>query len=57
MAPIAPFSWHDMKDTFIRAPWFAMKRRPEQLEPLDSISNRSQAPRAPNKSGSGVTEP
>ncbi|GMA57825.1 hypothetical protein GCM10025858_23280 [Alicyclobacillus sacchari] len=26
MAPVAPFSWSDMKDMFIRAPWFAMKR-------------------------------
>ncbi|EPZ48505.1 spore germination protein, partial [Alicyclobacillus acidoterrestris] len=35
MAPIAPFTWSDMKDTFIRVPWFATRRRPEQLEPID----------------------
>ncbi len=49
MAPIAPFTWSEMKDMFIRAPWFATKRRPEQLEPVDSVSNRSPTPRPPRK--------
>ncbi len=53
MAPIAPFTWSEMKDMFIRAPWFAIKRRPEQLEPVDSVSNRSPTPQPPNKPDSG----
>jgi hypothetical protein len=57
MAPIAPFTWPDMKDMFIRVPWFAMKTRPEQLEPVDRVSNRSRRPRPPNKSHSGGGKP
>ena len=53
MAPIAPFSWQDIKDSFFRAPWFANKRRPGQYETLDSVSNRTPAPRSPNKSHFG----
>jgi spore germination protein KA len=53
LAPIAPFTWPDMKDMFIRVPWFAMKTRPEQLETVDRVSNRSKTPRPPNKSHSG----
>jgi hypothetical protein len=53
MAPIAPFSWQDMKDAFYRAPWFAVKRRPKQYETVDSVSNHSRAPRPPNKSHFG----
>ncbi|MDQ0190721.1 spore germination protein [Alicyclobacillus cycloheptanicus] len=48
MAPIAPFTWSDMKDMFIRVPWFATRQRPDQLEPIDRVSNRTPAPRAPN---------
>lgn len=25
MAPIAPFNWPEMKDTFFRAPWWVLK--------------------------------
>jgi Bacillus/Clostridium GerA spore germination protein len=57
MAPIAPFTWPDMKDMFIRVPWFAMKTRPEHLETVDRVSNRSRAPRPPNKSHAGEGEP
>jgi spore germination protein KA len=56
MAPIAPFTWPDMKDMFIRVPWFVMKTRPEQLETVDRVSNRSRAPRSPSKSHSGGDE-
>ncbi|MNC75937.1 Spore germination protein XA [compost metagenome] len=28
LAPVAPFKWKDIKDTFIRAPWKLMKNRP-----------------------------
>lgn len=44
MAPGAPFEWADMKDMFIRAPWFAMRRRPKHLEPIDSVNNRTPVP-------------
>lgn len=27
MAPVTPFRWKDMKDIFIRAPWWAMGKR------------------------------
>ena len=37
MAPIAPFSWQDIKDSFFRAPWFANTKRPGQYETLDSV--------------------
>jgi len=29
--PFAPFDPSEMKDTFIRAPWWAMTRRPVQM--------------------------
>lgn len=45
MAPVAPFSWSDMKDMFIRAPWFAMKRRPEHMETVNETSNRTPLPK------------
>ncbi|MCL6632807.1 MAG: spore germination protein [Alicyclobacillus herbarius] len=53
MAPIAPLTWSDMKDMFIRAPWFETRRRPNQLEPINRVSNRSPTPRPPRKSPSG----
>jgi hypothetical protein len=46
MGPIAPFNLSDMHDMFIRAPWYAMTRRPQQLETLDPVSNRSRSPRS-----------
>ncbi|WP_281178174.1 spore germination protein [Alicyclobacillus shizuokensis] len=36
MSPLAPTVWSDMKDTVVRAPWWAMRQRPRQFEPLDS---------------------
>jgi hypothetical protein len=44
MAPLAPFSWPEMRDTFLRAPWWAMNRRPQIYEPVDSVRNRSPMP-------------
>ncbi|WP_299832596.1 spore germination protein [uncultured Metabacillus sp.] len=31
LAPIAPFNFNDLKDLFIRAPWWKMDERPEQV--------------------------
>jgi hypothetical protein len=53
MAPIAPFTWQDIKDSFFRAPWFANRKRPGQYETVDTVSNRTPAPRPPNKSHFG----
>lgn len=44
MAPIAPFSGGEMRDTFIRAPWWAMSRRPTFYEPIDIQRNRTPVP-------------
>ncbi|MDI3327878.1 MAG: spore germination protein [Alicyclobacillaceae bacterium] len=35
MSPIAPFLWADLKDAFNRPPWWQMRKRPQNLEPLD----------------------
>lgn len=56
MAPIAPFSWSDMKDMFIRAPWFAMKRRPTHLETVNEVSNRTPVPKQKKASGWDLSE-
>ncbi|GMA50350.1 hypothetical protein GCM10025857_17070 [Alicyclobacillus contaminans] len=53
MAPIAPFNWSEMKDTFFRAPWFMVKTRPASLEPVDSVRNRSRVPQPSNESHIG----
>lgn len=29
LSPVSPLSYHDLKDTVIRAPWWAMEKRPE----------------------------
>ncbi|ADL13572.1 spore germination protein [Acetohalobium arabaticum] len=31
MSPLMPFVWQDIKDTFIRAPWWKMNKRPRIL--------------------------
>lgn len=32
LAPVSPMTFSDMKDTFVRAPWWMMKRRPMSLD-------------------------
>ncbi|MBD2860507.1 spore germination protein [Paenibacillus oceani] len=32
LAPVSPLTFSDMKDTFIRVPWWMMKRRPMSLD-------------------------
>ncbi len=41
MSPYAPLSRADMKDSIIRAPWWAMKKRPEVYEPVDKIRSNT----------------
>ncbi|MCL6445831.1 MAG: spore germination protein [Alicyclobacillus sp.] len=36
LSPIAPTMASDLKDVFLRAPWWAMRKRPRQYEPIDS---------------------
>lgn len=42
MSPLAPFSWAEMRDVILRAPWWAMKKRPEFYEPVEM--NRTSSP-------------
>lgn len=49
MAPLAPFSWPEMRDTLLRAPWWVMNKRPSFYEPVDST--RSSTPRPTPPSG------
>ncbi|MCF8568044.1 spore germination protein [Alicyclobacillus tolerans] len=48
MAPLAPFSWPEMRDTFIRAPWWAMNQRPQFYEPVNLTRNRTSKPSPPS---------
>ncbi|MCF8567069.1 spore germination protein [Alicyclobacillus tolerans] len=48
MAPLAPFSWSEMRDTFIRVPWWMMNKRPQFYEPVDSTRNRTPTPSPPS---------
>ncbi|WP_128083566.1 spore germination protein [Paenibacillus sp. DMB5] len=42
LAPVAPFKWKDIKDTFIRAPWKLMKNRPSVygIEPTRRLKSQ-----------------
>ncbi|WP_245575694.1 spore germination protein [Alicyclobacillus contaminans] len=52
MGPIAPLNFHDLKDTFVRAPWYAMDRRPEQMETVNPRRGRTRRP-GPTKQSTG----
>lgn len=39
--PIAPLSWSNMKDVFIRLPWPKIKKRPEFISPLNQVRQGS----------------
>ncbi|MCF8567573.1 spore germination protein [Alicyclobacillus tolerans] len=52
MAPLAPFYSGEMRDTFVRAPWWAMNRRPQLYEPVDSTRNRTPKPSPPSEGSS-----
>jgi hypothetical protein len=44
MAPYAPLSLPDMKDTILRAPWWMIKTRPLIFSPRDVVRNRTPEP-------------
>ncbi|MCL6592586.1 MAG: spore germination protein [Alicyclobacillus sp.] len=44
MSPVAPLIPRDLRDVFMRAPWFAMRWRPRSLEPLDELRNTTPEP-------------
>lgn len=43
LSPMAPAVWPDMKDAVIRAPWWSMRRRPRQFDPVDSTRARGRS--------------
>lgn len=50
LSPIAPLSLGDLKDTFIRAPWWAMRNRPRLFGDQDTVrQDPNQAPAKPMK--------
>lgn len=52
MSPISPFNFRDMKDVFVRAPWWNMSRRPVAYEAVDQIRNKLKPPK-PNRGDRG----
>lgn len=44
LAPIAPLRKNDLKDTFLRAPWWLMKRRPSFVGTKDSMRSNIKYP-------------
>lgn len=44
MAPYAPLSFPEMKDTILRAPWWLMKTRPQIFSPTDAVMNKTPEP-------------
>ncbi|WP_249226690.1 spore germination protein [Alicyclobacillus mengziensis] len=44
MAPYAPLSFPEMKDTILRAPWWLMKTRPQIFSPTDAVRNKTPEP-------------
>lgn len=49
LSPLAPLVWSDMKDVVIRAPWWAMRKRPRQFEPKDVVRAQPAHPVEPRK--------
>lgn len=44
-APLAPVGWKSLgRDVVIRAPWWRMRERPEMMEPMDSVRERTARP-------------
>lgn len=56
LAPLAPLRTEGLKDTFIRAPWWAMDRRPPFLARRDNLW-RSGPSTAPSPPGEKASEP
>jgi len=52
LSPLAPLSLGDLKDTMVRAPWWAMHRRPRLLAESDQVRQYpNQGPQKPDKGG------
>lgn len=50
LSPLAPFTWNDLKDVLIRAPWWAMNERPHDTSKLNtSRTKRWLRPRPPKR--------
>ncbi|MBS4031783.1 MAG: spore germination protein [Clostridiales bacterium] len=41
LSPLAPYSGQDLKDVLARAPWWAMRRRPQSLRSPDPVRQES----------------
>lgn len=54
LSPIAPLSAGDLKDTLVRAPWWAMLRRPRLLGSNELRQYPDQGPQKPDKGGQGA---
>lgn len=39
-APVMPLFHSDLRDTFVRAPWRLLSRRPGFLQPMDAVRQR-----------------
>ncbi|MGQ9557005.1 MAG: spore germination protein [Desulfurispora sp.] len=48
-APVMPLFYSDIRDTFIRAPWRLLSRRPDYLRPLDAIRQRVSRQERPSR--------
>lgn len=51
LSPMAPLIWSDLKDVFVRAPWWQMRRRPKTLEPLDLVRSAEVTRPVPGQPG------
>lgn len=54
LSPLAPLSWGDLKDALVRAPWWAMHRRPRLHSTKEPVRQYpDQGPLKPDKGGQG----
>lgn len=52
LSPLAPLSWGDLKDTMVRAPWWAMLMRPRLFGASEPVrQDVDQGPMKPDKGG------
>ncbi|MRG87612.1 spore germination protein [Salinibacillus xinjiangensis] len=48
-SPLSPLKWSDLKDVFIRVPWWDMDRRPKQFVKEDPVREGSNLKASPNQ--------
>lgn len=52
LSPLAPSNLKDLKDTMVRAPWWAMRKRPRLFAPSNQARwDQKQGPQKPDKGG------